>query len=81
MSKIVEKKIGELTVRIDRELCIGSGNCVKVAPDLFELDEEVICAFAPTADSTPPEKIIDACEVCPVQALFVLDKNGREIVP
>jgi ferredoxin len=81
MSHIVEKKIGELTVRIDRELCIGSGNCVKVAPDLFELDEEVICSFAPSADTTPPEKIIDACEVCPVQALFVIDKNGREIVP
>src|SRR6187455_1139199 len=55
MSKIVEKKIGELTVRIDRELCIGSGNCVKVAPDLFELDEEVICSFAAGAESTPAE--------------------------
>jgi ferredoxin len=78
---IVEKKIGELTVRIDRELCIGSANCVKVAPDLFELDEETISCFASGADTTPAEKVIEACEVCPVQALIVFDKTGREIVP
>lgn len=81
MSDLVPKKIGDLTVRIDRELCIGSGNCVKVAPDLFELDDETIASFAPGADSVPRAKILDACEVCPVQALVVTDAEGRELVP
>ena len=69
MSDVVEKRIGELTVRIDRELCIGSGNCVKVAPDLFELDEDVLCSFAPAAESTPSDKIIDACKQTGAEAV------------
>jgi ferredoxin len=81
MSEFTTRKIGDLTVRIDRELCIGSGNCVKVAPDLFDLDDESVCTFLPGAESVPRGKVIDACEVCPVQALVVTDASGKEIVP
>lgn len=81
MPDTAQKKIGDLTIRIDRSLCIGSGNCMKVAPDLFDLDDESIAVFASTADSASRAKILDACEVCPVQALVVTDENGRELVP
>lgn len=81
MSDRTQKKIGDLTVRIDRETCIGSGNCVKVAPDLFDLDDESIVVFAPGAETVPRAKVLDACEVCPVQALIVTDADGRELVP
>ncbi len=81
MSDRVQRRFGDLTVRIDREICIGSGNCVKVAPELFELDEETIVAFVPGAADIPREKVLDACEVCPVQALIVTDAEGRELVP
>ncbi len=81
MTDRVIRKIADLTVRIDRELCIGSGNCVKVAPELFDLDDETVCVFTPTAQSVPRAKVIDACEVCPVQALTVTDESGRQLVP
>ena len=29
-----------MKVRVDRELCIGVGNCVAFAPTVFEFDEE-----------------------------------------
>ena len=27
-------------IEVDRGLCIGSGDCVDTAPDVFELDDE-----------------------------------------
>ncbi len=29
-----------MKVRVDRNLCIGVGNCVALAPTVFKLDEE-----------------------------------------
>jgi ferredoxin len=77
----VERTIGDLTVCIDRDGCISSGNCVKVAPALFQLDSESIVAFAPAAESVERERILDACQVCPVEALAVKDASGRRLVP
>jgi ferredoxin len=81
MSEPLERKIGGVTILIDRESCIGSANCVKVAPQLFELDSEQIVAFK----KDPPELergfVIEACGVCPVDALTVRDASGKRIVP
>ncbi|MFN8176946.1 MAG: ferredoxin [bacterium] len=77
----VERKIGDLTVRIDRRTCIGSANCIKVAPSLFQLDDEGIVAFAAGAERVTREAVIDACSVCPVEAFEVLDESGERIVP
>ena len=76
-----ERRIGDLTVSIDRDSCISSGNCVKVAPGLFELDDESIVVFARTADSADRDLVIEACEVCPVEALTVKDSSGKQIIP
>jgi len=76
-----ERRIGDLTVRIDRDSCISSGNCVKVAPALFELDDESIVVFAKTADGSSREQVIEACEICPVEALTVTDSSGEQIIP
>ncbi|HMB71020.1 MAG TPA: ferredoxin [bacterium] len=76
-----ERRIGDLTVRIDRDSCISSGNCVKVAPGLFELDDEAIVVFAKTADDASSEQVTEACEICPVEALTVTDSSGKQIVP
>ena len=74
MSDIKEKEINELKIRIDRETCIGTGNCINIAPDVFELDNERIVKEA-------KDVLIEACSVCPVSALGVFDKNNEQIVP
>ena len=81
MSDIVERKISELIVKIDRPNCIGSKNCINVAPDLFELDENQICTFKENTEGINPEVIVEACSVCPVNALYVNDDDGYQIVP
>lgn len=81
MSDIVERKVSGFTVKIERPNCIGSKNCVNAAPNLFELDDEQICSFKENNEGIEQEVIVEACSVCPVQALYVIDQDNNQIVP
>jgi ferredoxin len=80
MSDSDDRIIGELRVRIDRSLCVGFGDCVTAAPEAFVLDDDSIAVFvAPlTVDR---ERLLRACESCPVDALTVWTRDGEQIVP
>jgi ferredoxin len=64
-----------LKIAADREQCIGSGNCVFVAPDVFDQDEEQAHVLLLT--SSPPEElrgeINEAITGCPVRALSLVE--------
>ncbi|MFO8098489.1 MAG: ferredoxin [Salinibacter sp.] len=76
----MERDIGGLTVEIDRTLCIGSGSCVALAADLFEIDEQNLVRFQDETPEIDPERLKEACAVCPVDALRVYDGDER-VVP
>jgi ferredoxin len=79
--KIIERRFGGLTVRIDRDQCIGNQSCIAVAPEVFELDDEQAVAFREDAKLIERQRLIEACQSCPVSALLVIDEEGNEIVP
>lgn len=81
MKDIVERKVSDLIVKIERPNCIGSKNCINVAPNLFELDGDQICSFKENTEGIEKEIIIEACSVCPVNALYVIDEQNKQIVP
>jgi ferredoxin len=81
VADFLERKIGVLTVRIDRTTCIGTANCAKVAPEIFVLDDERIVTFVVPPADAPPDRIVEACDVCPVDALSILDADGKRLVP
>lgn len=81
MQDFVEKQIGELRVRIDRLLCVGFGDCAAAAPELFEFDGDGICAFKADAPPIERDRLLRVCDVCPVDALVVIDENGAQLVP
>ena len=81
MADFVERTISGLTIRIDRTLCISTGNCMKVAPDVFAFNGENICAFKADPADIERDRLIDACDVCPVDALIVMDETGTQLVP
>lgn len=54
---------------------------MKVAPEVFEFDGENICAFKTDLPDIDRERLIDACTVCPVDALIVVDEHGKQLVP
>jgi ferredoxin len=80
MQDFDERMVGDLQVRIDRTLCVGFGDCVTAAPDAFVLDDGGIAVFvAPLV--VDRERLLRACESCPVDALTVWTRDGEQIVP
>ena len=75
-----ERVIGGLRLRIDRELCVGFGDCVTEVPGAFRLDEDGIAVFDQPA-SVARDALLRACDACPVDAITVWDEGGRQIVP
>ena len=62
-------------IEVDRGLCIGSGDCVETAPDVFQLDaEEKAVVIDP--DGAPVDDIVQAAENCPVSAITVTGEDG-----
>jgi ferredoxin len=59
-----------LEVEIDRDVCMGSGNCVYEAAGAFDLDDDSI-AFVVDAGAVPEEKVIAAALNCPTHAITV----------
>lgn len=81
MDDTVERTFDGLTVRIERTECIGSGNCVNLAPEVFVLDEDNLVAFREDAEPIASERLEEACVICPVDALLVFDDEGEQVVP
>jgi ferredoxin len=75
-----ERRVLGLRVRIDRQQCVGFGDCVVEAPAAFALDAENVAVFSRPED-VARERLIAACDACPVDAITVWDETGAEIVP
>lgn len=70
-----------LHIQIDRTRCIGSGNCVNVAPEIFEIGSDQIVTFRDDAHAVERDRMVEACRVCPVDALFAYDEEGNQLAP
>jgi ferredoxin len=81
MRDVPERKIGTLTVRIQRDGCISTGACVKAAPEVFRLDSRQLVTFVEPAAEVDPDRLIDACQFCPVGALEAVDESGERLAP
>jgi ferredoxin len=62
-------------IEVDRALCIGSGDCVDAAPDVFQLDDEDK-AVVVDPDGAPIDDVLTAAQGCPVSAIFVIGEQG-----
>jgi ferredoxin len=64
-----------IEITVDRSLCIGSGDCVDTAPNVFQLDEEDK-AVVVDPDGAAVDEIVQAAANCPVSAIFVVGEEG-----
>lgn len=81
MPLLDDRKIGALAVHIDRSLCVGFGDCVTEAPDAFQLDDDDIAVFGERPEMVGRERLLRACEACPVDAISVWEASGEQLVP
>jgi len=59
-------------IEIDRSLCIGYGLCESLAPEVFELEDDV--ASLRVGRSTDPA-VLDAAAQCPMDAIAVAQER------
>lgn len=81
MPEIERREISGITVTIERQTCIGSDNCTQIAPEVFVLGFDGIVQFQEDPPDIDRERLIEACDVCPVDALIAVDDTGKQIVP
>ena len=61
-----------MRVTADRELCVGSGACEMLAPDVFEVsDDGVVQVLQDRPDDE--ESVRQAAQQCPPRALSIED--------
>lgn len=67
----------KIKAQIDREACLGYGDCVELAPGAFELDET-----ARVVGDAPEKRLRDAARACPAEAILLIDiETGERVDP
>ena len=61
--------------RIDESACAAHGDCVDIAPEVFELDD-----VAQVIGTAPDEVLLAAAEACPSAAIVLVDQRTDEQV-
>ena len=81
MSEILERNVGGVSVRVHRDGCISTGACVKAAPEVFVLDSRQVVTFTEPGAEIERDRLVDACQFCPVGALEAFDEDGEQLAP
>lgn len=63
------------SVQVDDSACAAHGDCVDVAPEVFELDD-----VARVIGTGPDELLMAAAEACPSAAIRIVDQRTDEQV-
>jgi ferredoxin len=69
-----------MKVIVDRDLCQEIGNCVSLAPGVFQLDKQNK-AVTNHIEDISQEKIQEAAESCPLDAIILQDDEGEQLYP
>jgi len=69
-----------MKVRVYRDRCIGAGNCIGVAPEVFQLDFQGKATVENPAGADA-RTLREAAEVCPTNAIALFDEEGNRIYP
>ncbi|MFF2144917.1 ferredoxin [Kitasatospora sp. NPDC058190] len=63
-----------MRISIDRDSCIGSGQCILLAPEVFAQDDSGISYVLPDDEHRPGDPSVREAERgCPVQAIAVVE--------
>lgn len=70
----------DLSVSVDKSLCIGCCSCEIIAPEVFEIDKNTNLnpkSRVINERGAGVNKIMNAAETCPTKAISVGDRSGR----
>jgi ferredoxin len=66
----------KVTIKVDKEKCLGCGSCFATAPEIFAIDDDgkAKVIFAETEDTVLIEKAKMAKDMCPNAAIEVIEE-------
>ena len=70
-------KLAAMRIVVDLNRCQGYGQCVFLAPRVFELRGEEVLIYDPGPDDTQRLQALRAAAACPVQAIRVEQSGDR----
>ncbi len=62
-----------MKVHVDMNLCQSHGECVVVAPDVFELGDDDVLVWQEEVDDSRRADMEEAANVCPMMAIRLED--------
>lgn len=68
-------------ITVDLPLCISAGPCAAIAQKTFTLRDGDAKAVIIDPDGDNFQDILDAAKSCPVKAIILKDKTGKQIFP
>lgn len=60
-----------MRVIVDPELCIGCESCVEMAPEVFEMQDDLAVVISEEVSDDLADKVKEAVEICPVEAIVI----------
>lgn len=66
-----EKGVASMKAKVDKDVCVGSGNCEATAPAVFELKDGKSHVKVDTVPKDQEDKVRDAVEGCPTGAISI----------
>ncbi|MGH3038364.1 MAG: ferredoxin [Gaiellaceae bacterium] len=73
--------MAKLRITVDHDLCMGAAQCVGLAPDVFQHNENRQSVVV-DPDGAPEELIVKAASYCPTGAIEVVDpETGEQLFP
>lgn len=70
-----------MRIEANTDVCIGAGQCVMVAPDVFDQDDDAtVVVLQPSPGPAQEEAAREAVTLCPSGALRVVERHvdGQE---
>ncbi len=62
-----------IKIDVDMTKCQHYGQCVFEAPNVFKLNEDDKLEYTATADDSERANVEAAIDICPTQAIFIVD--------
>ena len=60
-------------IEVDRSLCDNHGQCAIAAPKAFWMNDESQLEFDPQPGDEVRDEVEEAADVCPVQAILIVE--------
>ena len=64
-----------MKVHVDMNLCQSHGECVSIAPDVFELGDDDVLVWREEVSEDRRAAIDEAVNVCPMMAISIEDEG------